>query len=91
MTTKIRSYAADATSPKTRMFARLLLFAFALAFVWVPATAMARAAPTTFADMVEKLLPAVVNISTTQKVAGRTEEGPQFEFPPGSPFRDFFE
>jgi serine protease Do len=52
---------------------------------------MARGAPETFADIVEKLLPAVVNVSTTQKVAGRSEEGPQFEFPPGSPFRDFFE
>lgn len=91
MTVKIRSHATDATSPKTRMVPRLLLFTFALALIWVPGTAMARAAPASFADMVEKLLPAVVNISTTQKVAGRSEEAPQFEFPPGSPFRDFFE
>ena len=47
--------------------------------------------PDGFADLVEKLLPAVVNISTTQKVSGRAEDAPQFDFPPGSPFRDFFD
>ncbi|MEM9681656.1 MAG: DegQ family serine endoprotease [Pseudomonadota bacterium] len=44
-----------------------------------------------FADLTQNLLPAVVNISTTQKVSGRAEDMPQFDFPPGSPFRDFFE
>src|SRR3546814_6075994 len=44
-----------------------------------------------FADLAARLLPAVVNISTTQKVEGRAEELPEFEFPPGSPFRDFFD
>jgi serine protease Do len=55
-------------------------------------------APTNgFADLAERLLPAVVNISTTQVVrperpqAGpgqRRPEAPQF--PPGSPFEEFF-
>ncbi|HEX7008276.1 MAG TPA: DegQ family serine endoprotease [Alphaproteobacteria bacterium] len=51
----------------------------------------ARAAPDSFADLAEKLLPAVVNISTTQNqdVAGRP--GPEMpQLPPGSPFEDFF-
>lgn len=55
----------------------------------------ARPAPESFAPLVEKLSPAVVNISTTQKI--KSVLGPQFQFPdapPGSPlegFRDFFE
>jgi len=55
------------------------------------ANAEARGAPDSFADLAERLLPAVVNISTTQKVAGRAENMPQFDFPPGSPFKEFFE
>jgi serine protease Do len=52
--------------------------------------AYARAAPESFADLAEKLLPSVVNISTTQltKKQGRGLEVPQF--PPGSPFEEFF-
>ncbi|WP_404385256.1 DegQ family serine endoprotease [Caenispirillum salinarum] len=45
--------------------------------------------PDSFADMAERLLPAVVNISTTTTLGG--ERGPQMpQFPPGSPFEDFF-
>ena len=52
-----------------------------------PATS--RSLPGSFADLAEKLLPAVVNISTSQTVQGRTEqEMPQL--PPGSPFEEFF-
>ena len=45
--------------------------------------------PDSFADQVERLSPAVVNISTTTIV----NEGPPTDmpqFPPGSPFEDFF-
>ena len=45
--------------------------------------------PTTFADLAEKLMPSVVNISTTQTVVTRQNQFP-FEFPPGSPFEDMF-
>lgn len=46
-------------------------------------------APDSFADMAERLLPAVVNISTTTTLGG--ERGPQMpQFPPGSPFEEFF-
>ena len=52
----------------------------------------ARSAPDSFAGLVEKLLPAVVNISTSQKVSRKGGHGfPDFDLPPGSPFRDFFD
>ena len=45
--------------------------------------------PASFADLAEKLMPSVVNISTTQVITTRTNPFP-FEFPPGSPFEDMF-
>ncbi len=42
--------------------------------------------PGSFADLAEKLIPSVVNISTTQTVVTRSNPFPGFEFPPGSPF-----
>jgi serine protease Do len=46
--------------------------------------------PGSFADLAEKLMPSVVNISTTQTVVTRSNPFPGFEFPPGSPFGDMF-
>lgn len=54
-------------------------------------------APYSFADIADRLLPAVVNISTTTKAKEpgnlSLDEGmPDMpQFPPGSPFEDFFE
>ena len=48
----------------------------------------AQARPESFADLAEKFSPAVVNITTSTVVAGRT--GPQGIVPEGSPFEDFF-
>jgi serine protease Do len=64
-----------------------------LAFVIMvpPFEAEAKAAPETFADLAEKLLPAVVNISSTQVTRERSQRGPEVpQFPPGSPFEDWF-
>ena len=47
-------------------------------------------APSSFADLAEKLMPSVVNISTSQTVVTKTNPFPGFEFPPGSPFEDMF-
>ncbi|QQP90391.1 DegQ family serine endoprotease [Skermanella sp. TT6] len=52
-------------------------------------------APESFADLAQKLLPAVVNISTTQNIPERRGAGPRPgpempQFPPGSPFEEFF-
>ncbi len=57
------------------------------------APAQARAPEGDFADLAEQLLPSVVNISTSQTVKNRPGGGlpegmPQF--PPGSPFEEFF-
>lgn len=61
----------------------------ALALMLASLPAHARSAPDSFADLAEKLLPAVVNISTTQVIEGRG--GPQMpQLPPGSPFEEFF-
>ena len=46
--------------------------------------------PASFADLAEKLMPSVVNISTTQTVITRSNPFPNFQFPPGSPFEDMF-
>jgi serine protease Do len=56
--------------------------------------AWARPAPDSFADLAARLLPAVVNISTMQTIkpdkSGR-QVGPDMpQFPPGSPFEQFF-
>jgi len=50
---------------------RSLLVAAALLCVSTPLAAVAAPAPESFADQVETMTPAVVNISTTQKVKGR--------------------
>ena len=51
--------------------------------------AQAKAAPESFANLAQKLLPSVVNISTTQVIESRA--GPELpQFPPGSPFEEFF-
>jgi len=41
--------------------------------------------PSSFADLVERLMPSVVNISTTQTIKTQANPFP-FQFPPGSPF-----
>ena len=58
-----------------------------------PAPAIARAAPESFADLAAKLLPAVVNISSTTNMVAKAgpPTGPDMPvFPPGSPFEQFF-
>jgi serine protease Do len=56
--------------------------------------AQARPAPDSFADLAAKLLPAVVNISSSQTVTaqnGGPDTGPEMpQFPPGSPFEQLF-
>jgi serine protease Do len=66
-----------------------------LGVLGMPGAASAKPGPDGFADLAAKLLPAVVNISTTQNVkTDRTARGPDLpQFPPGSPlvvlFMDF--
>ncbi len=78
-----------------RLAARLFSAAVAgAALVWAaaaPHSALAAGGPGPdgFADLAAKLLPAVVNVSTTQTL--KKESMPEMpEFPPGSPFDEFF-
>ena len=48
-----------------------------------------KSVPESFADLSEKLMPSVVNISTTQTITTNSNPFP-FQFPPGSPFEDMF-
>lgn len=57
------------------------------------APAQAKSGPAGFADLAEKLLPAVVNISTSQTITSKDEMmdlPPDLQLPPGSPFEQFF-
>jgi serine protease Do len=65
----------------------LLVLGLAIAIAQVIATPV-RAAPESFADLADKVSPAVVNITTSTTVAAST--GPQPIVPEGSPFEDFF-
>ncbi|MGB4108072.1 MAG: DegQ family serine endoprotease [Alphaproteobacteria bacterium] len=56
-----------------------------------PKSPLAADAPGSFADLVAPLLPAVVNISSTQKMEAPEDYPEMPQFPPGSPFEDFFE
>jgi len=51
--------------------------------------AFGKTLPKSFADLAEKLMPSVVNISSTQTIKTSANPFP-FEFPPGSPFEDMF-
>lgn len=68
----------------------LAALVLALAMVVPAQPAWAKSAPESFADLADKLLPAVVNISTTQTTEGRSHRQEMPQFPPGSPFEDFF-
>jgi serine protease Do len=66
---------------------RPVLAAAAVSILLAPANALARG-PDNIADVAEKVIDAVVNISTSQKVEAR---GASPQLPPGSPFEEFFE
>ena len=63
-----------------------LLFVFLFGFESV---SISKNTPSSFADLSEKLMPSVVNISTTTVIKTQTNPFP-FQFPPGSPFEDMF-
>ena len=61
----------------------------ALIFFNISNYLIAKPVPNSFADLAEKLMPSVVNISTTQTVKTTSNQFP-FQFPPGSPFEEMF-
>ena len=68
---------------------KIKLILFAIFFINYSFVSLSKETPSSFADLAEKLMPSVVNISTTQTVVTNTNPFP-FEFPPGSPFEDLF-
>ena len=64
-------------------------FSIYIIFLLLTFNVNARDYPGSFADLAEKLMPSVVNISTTQVITTRSNPFP-FEFPPGSPFEEMF-
>ena len=75
---------------------RLVASAAAAAFLAIVPVAYAQDAlrpygPASVADLAEGLLSAVVNISTSQNVAGARPNVPPPQIPEGSPFQDFFD
>ena len=69
-----------------RVKSLLLFFIFTLSF---STNSNAQSVPASFADLAERLMPSVVNISTTTTITTRSNPFP-FQFPPGSPFEDMF-
>ena len=72
------------------VFRFIKIFLVVIFFGNFPIFANAKDAPSSFADLAEKLMPSVVNISTSQTVVTKSNPFPGFEFPPGSPFEDMF-
>ena len=66
---------------------KLLILFFIISFL---PQATAQEVPESFADLAQRLMPSVVNISTTTTVTTNTNPFPGFQFPPGSPFEDMF-
>ena len=66
---------------------KLLILFFVISFL---PQVYAQEVPESFADLAERLMPSVVNISTTTTVTTNTNPFPGFQFPPGSPFEDMF-
>ena len=67
---------------------KLVILTFILAFSF-SVQSNSKSVPASFADLAERLMPSVVNISTTQTVKTTSNPFP-FQFPPGSPFEDMF-
>ena len=67
---------------------KLLLLTFIFSF-GLSIHSSSKTVPASFADLAERLMPSVVNISTTQTVVTNSNQFP-FQFPPGSPFGDMF-
>ena len=70
-----------------KKFINFKLIIFLLIFT--TSVAQSKNTPSSFADLAEKLMPSVVNISTTQTIKTTSNPFP-FQFPPGSPFEDMF-
>ena len=91
MTVRARvKVASRNNSLAVQMMTRITCLAFIVVAIWVIGMQAARAqGPAPVADLAEKLSPAVVNISTSQKATSGGVPVPNV--PEGTPFREFFE
>ena len=69
---------------------KIFLIILISVFFISPTSIFAKTVPASFADLAEKLMPSVVNISATRVVETRPQSQFPFQFPPGSPFEEFF-
>ena len=67
---------------------KVILITFVLSFS-LQLSSFSQNIPGSFADLAERLMPSVVNISTTTTITTQSNPFP-FQFPPGSPFEDMF-
>ena len=73
-----------------KLYKRIVNFSLIIILLSFPTPyAYSKTAPSSFADLAEKLMPSVVNIASTQIVKTSSNPFP-FQFPPGSPFEDMF-
>jgi len=69
---------------------KLKLFFISIIFlINLQTNSISQNVPGSFADLAERLMPSVVNISTTTTITTQSNPFP-FQFPPGSPFEDMF-
>ncbi|KFE36920.1 DegQ family serine endoprotease [Thioclava atlantica] len=79
---------ATAPGASLRAVFSAVMLGVALSCAPMAAPAFARAAPESFADLVDQVSNSVVNITTSTTIAAPTGDVPNF--PPGSPFEDLF-
>jgi serine protease Do len=73
-----------------KIYKQIINFTLIIIFIIFPLSfANSKTVPSSFADLAEKLMPSVVNISSTQTIKTTSNPFP-FQFPPGSPFEDMF-
>jgi len=73
-----------------KIYKRVINYCLILVLLNFPISlAHGKTVPSSFADLAEKLMPSVVNISSTQTIKTTSNPFP-FQFPPGSPFEDMF-
>ncbi len=80
--------ATQVDNPQSSRRLTALGLGIAIALSPLAGISMAQAVPPSFADLVEKFSPAVVDITTSSIVAAQS--GGQMQVPPGSPFEKFF-
>lgn len=74
-------------NPRTVMATAFMVLSF---IALIPMQALAQGRPDSFADLAERLSPAVVNITTSQVIPAQQGAPNTPQVPPGSPFEDFF-